>query len=290
MGFIYLITNDINDKKYVGLTSGTVQARWNKHCRNAKLGIDYAIYRAMRAYGIKHFAISTIEEELDFQKLCEREQYWIQFYDTYNNGYNETLGGEGNRKYTPDTIYVLWDSGLTVGRIAEYVGCTRSTVYTILQLYGEYSLEESLLRRNSTLKKKPVQFDINGKYIATFNSEEEACLAVGASTGSVGLCCNSDKHCTVKGYIWLWEDNKELIDNVVADLRSSRRRSTPDMQAVAQLDANGNIIAIFENAKSAAIAFGKTRDTHIGECCRGRRNTCFGFSWRFLNDLQNLGR
>lgn len=289
MGFIYKITNDINDKKYIGLTSGTVDARWDKHCRNAYSGVDYAIYRAMRAYGIEHFSVSIIEEELDFQVLCEREQYWINFYDTYNKGYNETLGGEGNRKYTLETLYALWDSGLAVGQIAEQLGCNRSTVYSSLLAYSEYTLEESISRRNDSLKKRPVQFDINGRYVATFNSEEEACLAVGASTGSVGLCCNSDKHCTVKGYIWLWESDIEQISDVIDDLRKNRRRSTPDMQAVAQIDSTGNIIAIFENAKEAALAFGKARDTHIGDCCRGKRSTCFGFSWRFLNDIQNLG-
>jgi group I intron endonuclease len=289
MGFIYIITNDINDKKYIGLTSGTVAARWAKHCRNADSGVDYAIYRAMRAHGIEHFSISTIEEEPNFCILCEREQYWINFYDTYNKGYNETLGGEGNRKYTLETIYTLWDSGLTIGQIAEQLSCARSTVYSSLLSYSEYSVEESIFRRSDSLKKRPVQFDINGRYIAAFDSEEEACLAVGASMGSVGLCCNSDKHCTVKGYIWLWESDVERISDVINDLRKTRRRSTPDMQAVAQIDSTGNIIAIFENAKEAAIAFGKTRDSHIGECCRGKRNTCFGFSWRFLNDIQNLG-
>lgn len=289
MGFIYLITNDINDKKYVGLTSGTVQARWDKHCRNANLGIDYAIYRAMRTHGIEHFSVSTIEEELDFQTLCEREQYWIQFYDTYNKGYNETLGGEGNRRYTPEAIYALWDTGITVSEIAKQLGCVRTTVYSTLAIYNGYSLEESLSRRNDSFKKKTVQFDVNGNYIATYESEEAACLAVGASCGSVGLCCNSNKHCTVKGYIWLWESDKDKIYDVVAELRKTRRRSTPEMQAVAQLDSDGHIIAIFENAKAAAISFGRTRDIHIGECCRGKRNTCFGYKWRFLNDLQNMG-
>ena len=31
-------------------------------------------------------------------------------------------------------------------------------------------------------------------------------------------------------------------------------------------------------------------DLHIGECCRGKRTTCFGYKWRFLKDLQNMGR
>ena len=52
----------------------------------------------LKKYGIKHFSIEQIEECPD-EILSNREIYWIKFYDTYNNGYNATLGGEGCPKY-----------------------------------------------------------------------------------------------------------------------------------------------------------------------------------------------
>jgi hypothetical protein len=35
MGSIYLITNKINDKKYVGLTTRSIEIRWKEHCRHS---------------------------------------------------------------------------------------------------------------------------------------------------------------------------------------------------------------------------------------------------------------
>ena len=286
MGFIYLITNDINEKKYVGLTTLSVRGRWNDHMGNLRAGVDYKLYRAMRKHGPEHFKVETIDEVEDFAELCLREQYWIQQYDSLKNGYNCTIGGEGNRLYSQDAIYALWDDGLPVGEIATKIGCTGSTVYLALLSYLNYSKEESIRRRGQALARPVLQFDLNGNFIAKYASAVEADEAVGASRGSISMCCSTSEHCTVKGYIWVWEENADKITELVNELKTARRRSTPDMQAVVQLDATGNIIAIFESAKAAAKAFGKTRDIHIGECCRGKRNTCFGYSWRFLNDLQ----
>lgn len=290
MGFIYLITNDVNEKKYVGLTTLSVQNRWNDHVGNMRAGVDYKLYRAMRKYGIEHFTVKTIDEVQDFHDLCLREQYWIQQYDSLRNGYNCTIGGEGNRLYSQDAIYALWDDGLPVGEIATKLGCTSSTVYLALLSYLNYSREESFRRRTKTLSHSVVQFDLNGTFIAKYTSAVEADVAVGAAKGSISLCCNTVEHCTVKGYLWVWEEDVDKIPELVQELKTKRRRSTPEMQAVAQIDSTGKILAIFDSAKSAAKAFGKTRDMHIGECCRGKRNTCFGYYWRFLNDLQDMGR
>jgi hypothetical protein len=49
----------------------------------------------MRKYGIENFHIEQIEEVANDQ-LNEREKYWISYYNTYFDGYNSTLGGEGS--------------------------------------------------------------------------------------------------------------------------------------------------------------------------------------------------
>lgn len=50
----------------------------------------------MRKYGIENFSIEVIEECKE-EDLILREAYWIQFYNSYNDGYNMTEGkGEGN--------------------------------------------------------------------------------------------------------------------------------------------------------------------------------------------------
>ena len=93
MGYIYKISNSINDKLYIGKTCTTLSNRWSHHISDYTK-YDWHLYRAMRKYGIENFSIELVEECED-NKLNEQEQYWINYYNSYNNGYNMTLGGEG---------------------------------------------------------------------------------------------------------------------------------------------------------------------------------------------------
>jgi len=47
---------------------------------------------------------------------------------------------------------------------------------------------------------------------------------------------------------------------------------------------NGEHIAFYPTAKAAAQALGYKRDSHIGDCCKGRRNSCFGYKWKYVID------
>ena len=93
---IYKITNKLNGHIYIGL-SKNIEERWKKHCQKYKNPNDKEykkyLYRAFRKYGIDNFTFEVIEE-CEEKELCNREIYWISYYDSYANGYNETPGGE----------------------------------------------------------------------------------------------------------------------------------------------------------------------------------------------------
>ena len=134
MAFIYVITNDINGKKYIGQTSFTIEKRWKEHCQDYKRIFEQRpLYRAMRLYGLEHFSIKCIEETDDPDL---REQYWIAYYDTYNNGYNATVGGDGRAKIDRDKVYNLWKQGLNCVQIAQSLNCCKESVSQILHSQG----------------------------------------------------------------------------------------------------------------------------------------------------------
>jgi len=86
---IYLTTNNIKGKVYVG-----------KYCGKSEsyLGSGTYIRRAIKKYGRENFSRITLEDGItDHDYLCEREKYWIAFYDSTNPeiGYNLTEGGKG---------------------------------------------------------------------------------------------------------------------------------------------------------------------------------------------------
>lgn len=100
MGFIYKITNTVNDKVYVGQTSKTIEERFHAHIQKAKQHLNRYLYDAMNHYGYDKFTVSQIEE-CDDSLLDERERYWIAHFDCMiPNGYNMTEGGGGGDTWT----------------------------------------------------------------------------------------------------------------------------------------------------------------------------------------------
>ena len=88
--YIYKITNNLNNKIYIGLKTSTVKESESYY------GSGVAINRAIDKYGKHNFTKTILERDIvDYDLLKEREQYWIEYYDSYNNGYNMTLGGDG---------------------------------------------------------------------------------------------------------------------------------------------------------------------------------------------------
>lgn len=71
---IYKITNDINDKVYIGKTTLSIEERFKEHCLDSKRNVKEKrpLYSAMRKYGQEHFKIELIEE-CDVSLSSERE-------------------------------------------------------------------------------------------------------------------------------------------------------------------------------------------------------------------------
>ena len=91
---IYLITNRINGKQYVGQTSRSLKRRFYEHSRHKS-----AIGKAIKKYGRENFTIETIDVCETFEMANEREQYWIAFYGCVApNGYNLTEGGKNGAR------------------------------------------------------------------------------------------------------------------------------------------------------------------------------------------------
>lgn len=107
-GFIYLITDKTNGKKYVGQTKTTLDKRLDAHFQASgkisnpnKNGILYAISCKSR----ENFKFSVLEEVENINDLNEREIFHISHLKTLSpNGYNLNSGGSGG-KYQNKIFY-----------------------------------------------------------------------------------------------------------------------------------------------------------------------------------------
>lgn len=56
---------------------------------------DYPLSRGIRKHGIEYYEYFIIEKDIqDDIETIEREAFWINFYNTYNQGFNQTPGGK----------------------------------------------------------------------------------------------------------------------------------------------------------------------------------------------------
>jgi len=103
--YIYLITNKINDKKYVGQTEN-VERRWKEHCRK-----DQVISSAIKKYGKENFTCEVLEILYDLEEANEAEIFRIRYHHSHvsENGYNVSLGGK-NAIVSEETSKKISDS------------------------------------------------------------------------------------------------------------------------------------------------------------------------------------
>lgn len=132
-GLIYKITNKVNNKSYIGQTRYTLEFRWRQHL-NSKDNCYF--HKAIKKYGAENFNVEILEE-CDFKDLDSREIFYIAKYNTFKDGYNSTIGGDGVRtlmlddKY--DEIKRLYLSGFSSNKIATLYDVDKASVVKILK-------------------------------------------------------------------------------------------------------------------------------------------------------------
>lgn len=83
---IYLIENKLNNKKYIGKTTRSLNRRWNDHKNSKSCPI---LSNAIKEYGIDNFFIKQIYKAKDKKELALKEKELIEKYNTLHpNGYN----------------------------------------------------------------------------------------------------------------------------------------------------------------------------------------------------------
>ena len=273
MGFIYKITNNQNSKIYIGKTSSTLEEKWSKH-KYAYLIYDWHLYRAMRKYGIENFQMEEIEKCSD-DILNDRERYWISFYDSYNNGYNSTEGGDGRVQLNRELIKEKWKLGLSCKQIASELETWSSSVSDILKELGLYNEEEIKYRKmldvaNTQSERKVIQYDEEGNIVNTYNSVLEAARCVNGLSSSIwsGLTSGGSRY----GYFWGREGGKK--PNFHKIIR-------PQNKKIYQYDKDNNFIQEFTSAAEAARSLNSTNSSGILKACKGQRKTALGFIWSY---------
>lgn len=87
---VYKISNNFNNKVYIGATKRSLKERWKEHCTCGEKGGGHAheLYREMHEHGIENFKIEILKECVSFDELYDTETKFIQDYNAVECGYN----------------------------------------------------------------------------------------------------------------------------------------------------------------------------------------------------------
>lgn len=101
---VYKITNNINNKVYIGQTVGSLKKRWISHYNSSKSTHRSAIRSAIKKYGKDNFEIKVIARCESEDELDHRETYYIKLFNSLApNGYNLVSGGNANKHVSEET-------------------------------------------------------------------------------------------------------------------------------------------------------------------------------------------
>ena len=228
-GVIYLITNKINNKHYVGQTTDKkgfngryhgkgvgIERVYNHYASREKHKRNYNkhLYDAINKYGFESFMINEcLDKAFSQQELNTKEQYWVKFHNSFNNGYNNNYGGENN-KHTEETKLKISNSE----KGKRGTPCSERTKTYLRELFkgrisptkGKHHSKESKLKisesckgnnlgnKNGMYSKKGIDCPNSKKVICIntshmFNSIIEASIYYVCNKCGIGNCCRGSQ-------------------------------------------------------------------------------------------------
>ena len=237
---VYIHTNKINGKKYIGQTCQNPETRWNK-------GFGYRrnpyFWSAIQKYGWDNFEHEIIASNLTLEEANDMEEYYIALFDTMNqeNGYNMQSGGD-NRSHIEETKEKIRQSHLGMitpketreklsimmsGENHPFYGTHRSeeTKKKIREaqigeknhMWGVHHTEEwkknvrqKLLGDKNPNAKSVVQLSINLEFIKKWVCVSDAQKALNIKGGISSVCKGKRK--IAGGFKWMYlEDYEGMI-------------------------------------------------------------------------------
>jgi group I intron endonuclease len=251
MGYIYLITNTINKKQYVGQTKrADVEERWRQHRSNKTVG-PY-LKSAYEKYGYNKFKYQIIC--ICFDEDCDKyEEEYIKKFNTLSpNGYNLKSGGHFS-KHHPDTIIKMSESIKKVWTDEKRKEMSIRFSGENAPRYGKKTSEET--------KEKLRQVNIERWKNMSKEEYDNTC---------------KERKSRIHG--------KNPSQKVIAALEKGRKnRKSYNKKRIGKYDISNNLLESFESISEASRTTGICHST-ISKVClqKGHYKTAGGFVWKYI--------
>lgn len=304
IGYIYLCTCTVTNKVYVGMTIQKYTNRWRDHIKfsfNPKSKTyNHYFHKAIRKYGKENFKWSILEtveketrEEL-IKELKRLEINYIKQYDSKNNGYNLTDGGDCSN-IECKKIKVYSDSGQlletfnNVSELSDKYKITKNVIWLVCGRFSNYTKwnNHRLIFRyeNDDVTKEDLEklsninydnsvsmYDLLGNLVKCFNNITIASNELNIARNRITACCSGRNSFTlINGirYIFKYGNNKPSEEEISY---INTIKSDPKSAVIAIDSVTNEIIGKYSSQSEAAKEL-NIRKNNISEACSGKRKS-----------------
>ena len=181
-----------------------------------------------------------------------------------------TYGGEGNKQIDAYPIIEMYNNGLSTHQIADITKHDRAIISSLLQNNG-IQLRGNIKQIN--------QFDLEGNFIATYSSAQEAETITKIDRKLIsgvirGIAKSSG------GYQWRYYDEKDLSG--ISPIKKERGGSK--LKPINQYTMQGKYIKTFESITAAAKEI-KCERSNIRAAAQGKQQSSHGYKWKYVEEL-----
>lgn len=304
-----------NNKVYIGITSQNVDDRWKgghgydsqalmKKAIN-KYGWDNIIHEVIKSNLSFDEACEMEKHYIKQYKSTNRKYGYnvtsggdcgnnlvrpvIQYYNGNPVNYFKSLSdasyylnvsitvikswaknGCTNKKYSFDVLTPIYDYDLDDIFYSDINKRYLNLKEDILKIISHNTID-----RNKKTCRKVNQYDLNGKYIKTFNSIKEAINETGAKS-ITGVLNNNHISKSSNGFMWKYYDGN------INDIEPYHANKI----GVVQIDIHTKkIINKFDSIQDVKRIFG-INISHISDVCKGKRKSAHGYIWKYADEIE----
>ncbi len=261
---VYSITNTINNKKYIG-KSDNIYVRWDEHRKELNKGVHHNkhLQRAWNKYGENNFIFEIIEKCKNDELAYQREQYWVNYYDSFKNGYNMNEGGTGGLGYT--------HTEENIQKMSEFQK----------ERMKDPKEKEKLSEAHNDYKKPIVQINLLDNSVTHWDSKNKAGKKLNLQIAGIYAALNNDSHFAYDS-LWFYEKdyNDANISSYILNADIYNRYAK-----FYQYNFKGELLKIWTYEELNESDY---RNNSIFKCCNFEKDYYDNSIWLYEKDIYKL--
>lgn len=282
--YIYIITNTINKKVYIGQTNDP-KRREREHFSFGYIDDSEEVkvlYSAMKRHGIQNFNFSVIEGPIECYN--DREKYWIQHYNSLvPNGYNMTKGGEEPPVFHGEEHPMSTHSLEEINLIREKLKDGVDTIPVIAEKFNYNISSINRINQGQLWYDENIVYPIRIENTKQFKQDRMESIVQDLLYTTLTQKQIAEKYSVSRTTITAINRGQNFKqENISYPIRKKDQHSKP----IAMIDmSTGEIYDEFSNASEAEKKLGlpNRAASNIRACAHEKVKSAYGYIWKFIN-------